>query len=184
MKIGIGKHMQRGVLFAHGAERVLTIPEEADCIRDHAGMTIRAGDVILLPHPAAISVGMIRHLSTACGGQLEFEVIGHPPRALKSPEEIAEFRQLRAKDLATEVEQVTGRPREIKYTVEQAEAIIRLWHSEEPYLKPAAICGMVDALLGLPEGTVPKHWVRDLVIKFVGTARRKAPPGWRGIQRD
>lgn len=77
-----------------------------------------------------------------------------------------------------------GRPAGITYTLAQANAMIRLWHDDNPRRMPKEVAALADTILGLEPGTIKPHWVRDLVIKFVGTAQRDKPEGWTGISTD
>lgn len=182
MRIGLGKRDHGGALLRAGAEKVFWHPEETDLAIEKAG--IRAKDVVLVLRPSMLSARHYERILEACGNDVLFEVVGRDPVRLSGPKQIADFRGLKPK-LADgdEVEPQTGRPAKIKHTIEQADAIIRLWH-EVPRRKPADICRLADAILGLDEGTVKHHWVRDLVRKYVGTAQREKPKGWRGVRID
>ena len=119
----------------------------------------------------------------ACLGPVLFQVVGNEPVALDNMADIKAFRKCKPRGYGTQVKETTGRPRDTKYTVEQADAIIRLWH-DIPKRKPAALVLIVDTLLGLDAGTTKAHWVRDLVKKYTGTAQREKPAGWRGVRID
>lgn len=166
-----------------GAERVLFYPDETDLVVDYAGLGVRVGDILLMVDPTLLSSKELAKVRDACGGNVMFQVVGHEPVALKTPADIAEFRALPPTVKQTAITRSTGRPPKIKHTIEQADAIIRLWH-DVPRRKPADICRMADAILGLPDGTIKPYWVRDLVTKYVGTAQREKPEGWRGVRID
>jgi predicted GIY-YIG superfamily endonuclease len=72
-----------------------------------------------------------------------------------------------------------GRPSSTPVTEAQAAIIIALWHT--PSVRRSDVVALAGSLLGK---SVPDHWVRDLVIKYVGTAQRDKPDHWSGISVD
>jgi len=183
VKIGIGTKKHGGALMTAGAEKVFWLPDEHDLIVDHAGASIREGDVVLLVDPSLLKLTEYHHIQEACLGDLQWAVVGHEPRRLATNMDIKEFKKLTPEGRETPITQSGGRPSKFQCTVEQADAIIRLWH-EKPKRKPEEIVRLADVILGVPDGTVQKHWVRDLVRKHVGTAQRDKPEGWRGVRID
>ncbi|MEO0568293.1 MAG: hypothetical protein AAF066_11215 [Pseudomonadota bacterium] len=184
MIIGFGTRGQEGQLREAGAQRVFFHPDQlSDFIRE-AGMYLRPGDILLMVQPGILKAREFETLYKACDKDLLFQVVGRDPLPLKTLKHFSEFRKVKPVGVATEMVQLTGRPRTIDYTVEQANAIIRLWH-EKPKRKPAEVTDLAKTILGLGEEVELKTtWVRDLVIKFVGSARRDKPDHWNGIEND
>lgn len=181
MKIGFGTREHGGALMVAGAEKVFFHPEELGLVLDYAGLAVREGDTLVVVSSGLLTTSQIKKIRDACAGDLDFQVVGHEPERLVTDHDIKQFRAKYPIGVETNVPQATGRPKDIKYTVEQADAIIRLWH-EIPKRKPLEIVLLADKILGLPDGTVKPHWVRDLVKKYVGTAQREKPKGWRGVR--
>lgn len=182
MKIGFGKKEHGAALMTAGAEKVFWHPDELDIITHRGGL--REGDVLLVADPKVLTVKQYHQAKEACLGDLLFQVVGHDPVAIELDAGFTEFRKVRPTAKAEmPISEPSGRPAKIKYTVEQADAIIRLWH-DVPRRKPADIVRLADAILGKSDGTVKHHWVRDLVRKYVGTAQREKPAGWRGVRID
>jgi hypothetical protein len=178
MKIGLGKDSHVASLYAFGAERVFRHPEETALLIEYSG--VRAGDVVIVVLPASLPVTTYKRIIEACGGDVMFQVAGHEPASIASDNEIDAFRKLKPKGNDTEVIQATGRPAKITYTLEQAEAILRLWY-DTPRRKPGAVKELAEAMLGLDAGFLSDQWVKDLAIKFTGTAKRTKPDGWDGL---
>lgn len=149
-----------------------------DDVMQTAGVSIRAHDTLVMVQPRLVAIEDLRVILAACGGDLALEVVGHD-----ATRDVDTFRSQRAKVAAQLVEANTGRPAKIRYTLAQADAIIRAWHGK-PKLTLVQVAAEADRILGLPDGTVKKHWVRDLVTKYVGTAQRDKPAGWTGIATD
>jgi len=166
-----------------GAEKVLWHPEFTEIMIDYAG--VREGDVLLLLNPALLTLSQYRRIKEACRDDILFQVVGFDPVPLATDADIRQFRKIKAEVNGGTIKETgpKGRPKGIRYTVEQADAIIRLWH-DVPRRKPSDIVLLADVILGLEEGTVKHHWVRDLVRKYVGTAQREKPKGWRGVRID
>ena len=181
MKIGFGTRDHGGALMVAGAEKVFFHPEDLNLILEFAGVSVREGDTLIVVSSGLLTAQQIKKIRDACKGEVEFQVVGHEPESLASDRAIKEFRAKYPIGVETAVPQATGRPKDVKYTVEQADAIIRLWH-EVPKRKPSEIVLLADKILGLPDGSIEKHWVRDLVKKYVGTAQREKPKGWRGVR--
>lgn len=182
VRIGFGKREHGAALMTAGAEKVFWHPDELDIITHRGGL--REGDVLLVADPKILSISQYAQAKEACMGDLLFQVAGHDPVALTDARDFSEFRKIKASAKSqVPISEPAGRPAKIKYTVEQADAIIRLWH-EVPRRKPAEILLLADKILGKPDGTVQHHWVRDLVRKYVGTAQRDKPAGWRGVRID
>lgn len=181
--IGFGTIGQEAALRTGGAEKVLQHPRDLSLLIELAGVALRPKDTLLMVQPSLLKVAEYKELFDACGGELMFQVVGHEPFPLSSKKHFGEFRKIKARGVETEAVQLTGRPRKVAtYTEEQAEAIIRLWH-EKPKRKPAEIVEVAKKILGLPDDHDMKtSWVRDLVIKYVGTAQRDRPDHWNGIQ--
>jgi hypothetical protein len=181
VKIGFGKKEHSGVLMTAGAEKVFFAPDEKDLVIERGGL--REGDTLLVAHPPVMSVADYKRAKEACAGDLLFQVVGADPVQLETDADFTDFRKKKARVGDVPIVPSTGRPARIKHTVEQADAIIRLWH-EVPKRKPEEIIQLTDTILGLPEGTTKKSWVRDLVRKYVGTAQREKPAVWRGVRID
>ena len=166
-----------------GAEKVITHPDGLQNFLDLAGFAIRAGDMLLLVLPSLLTKAEYLILHDACGGDLIYQVAGHKVYPLKTYRHFKEFRKLKPIGVETEVAQLTGRPARVTYTLEQADAIIRLWH-ETPRRKPAEIVELVKTILDLDEDfDLKPSWVRDLVIKYVGMGQRDKPDSWSGISK-
>ncbi len=184
MVVGFGTKAHEPVLLHAGAEKVFT-PDALPFIIEHAGMTVRADDTLLVVQPGLLKVEDMRDLYHACDRRLKFQVVGHDPFPLTSDRHFREFRKIKPRGInQTEIVQLTGRPPRIAPTLEQAEAIIRLWH-EKPKRPPLEIVGLAKKILGLEDDYDMKtSWVRDLVIKHVGTGQRDRPEGWTGISTE
>jgi len=183
--IGFGTVGQEAMLRTAGAERVLQYPRDLIALINMAGMALRPEDTLLMVHPSLLKAAEYKELYDACDGKLLFQVVGHDPFPLNSKKHFGEFRKIKARGVETEAVQLTGRPRTVAtYTEEQADAIIRLWH-EKPKRKPSEIVELAKKILGLPDDHDMKtSWVRDLVIKYVGTGQRDKPDHWNGISID
>ena len=181
VRIGIGKNNHVGALLMADAENTIVLPGQADLLGEHAAVTIRGGDTLVVVEPSVLKLSLINHLQKVCGGDLLFQVVGHPARKLATVEDIADFKKLRARGVGGDIVKQGGRPRAIKYTLQQANKIIDLWH-ETPRVKLSEVCRLAAAILDVDE--VKQHWVRDLVKKYVGTAQRDRPEGWTGIKLD
>jgi hypothetical protein len=178
VKIGLGIDGQESALLTAGAEKVFVWPGERALVLDVPGAAIRAGDTVVMVQADAIPVSDLRTIIKAARGDLALQVIGNDPVT-----DLDAFRSQTPKASHVPIRARTGRPAKITYTLAQANAIIRLWH-DTPRRTPREIAALTDAILGLEAGSVKPHWVRDLVIKFVGTAQRDKPEGWAGIERD
>jgi len=175
VKIGLGIEGQESALLTAGAEKVFVWPGERSLVLDVPGAAIRSGDTVLMVQPDAIPMPDLRKARDDVG----LQVIGNDP-----VRDLDAFRAQTPKVAHVPMRSRTGRPAKITYTLAQADAIIRLWHDDNPRRTPKEIAALADTILGLDAGTIKPHWVRDLVIKFVGTAQRQKPEGWAGIDRD
>lgn len=183
MIIGFGTRPQEAALLTAGAERVFIYPSDLGAVMELAGISVRPNDILLMVQPSLLKVGEFDLLHKACGGQLLFQVVGHEPFALKSNKHFAEFRKTKPKGLDSAViEESTGRPRTVAtYSLEQANAVINLWHRVPKYGHDE-IVEKTREILKLPDDAELKStWVRDLVGKYVGTAQRDKPNDWTGI---
>lgn len=181
--VGFGTRPQEAALRTAGAEKVFIHPTDTPLLFELKGIAIRADDTLLVAQPALLKTAEYRELYEACEGRLVFQVIGHDVFPISTPRHFTEFRKIKPRGISeTEAVQFTGRPATISYTLEQADAIIRLWH-EKPKRRPAEVRALAETILSLEPDTLKPHWVRDLVIKFVGTAQRDKPEGWNGVEK-
>lgn len=176
VKLGFGTDEQRGDLLTAGAEKLFCDERMRGLFFEHAGLSVRPGDTIVVLSPHAMTIKQIEAVRDACDGDLMFQVIGHPPRKLPDRDAIKAFRLLEPVGAEAPMPPKGGRPSKIQYTEQQAMAIIRMWHDQ--VRKPADIRRDAEVILGVPAGTLKPHWVRDLVIKYVGTAQRQKPDDW------
>lgn len=181
--IGYGIKSQEGALRTAGAERVFVHPKQLATLIDGAGIALRADDTLLMVQPRLMTLADQLTLWRACCGKLLFQVVGHKAFPLATERLLREWRNLKPKVSQAEIVQLTGRPRVTDYTPQQADAIIKLWH-EVPKRKPTEVKALAETILGVEPDTLKAHWVRDLVIKFVGTAKRDKPDGWSGVVSD
>lgn len=183
--VGYGTRGQEGQLREAGAERVFRHPDQLATVIEFAGVMLSPGDILLMVQPGILKAREYEKLHKACSGDLMFQVVGREPFPLKSVKHFAEFRKVKPVGVSTEILPIgPGRPRTIDYTMEQAEAIIRLWH-EVPRRSPSEVTEITKKILGLPDDYDMKpSWPRDLVIKYVGTARREKPVDWQGIKEQ
>lgn len=181
MKMGIGKPSHRAALYAAGASKVYMHPEDTDFLREYSGF--REGDTVILVQPKMLRPREYEQILEAATGPLTFQVAGHDPVSLDSAEGIDAFRELRPKGKQIEVVQTAGRPAKVRYTLQQAEAILRLWW-DVPRRPPGEVKKMAEIILGLDAGSLKDQWVKDLAIKYVGTAKRTMPAGFRGLSDD
>ena len=178
MKIGLGIDGQESALLTAGAEKVFVWPGERSLVLDVPGAAIRAGDTVVMVQPDAIPVSDLRTIIKAARDDLALQVIGNDPVT-----DLDAFRAQTPKVSHVPMRSRTGRPASFTYTLAQADAIIRLWH-EKPKRGPQEIARLSETILGLDPKTLKDSWPRDLVKKFVGTARRDPPEDWTGIERD
>lgn len=183
MRIGIGTAEQAAALKVAGAEKVFDLGDIAFFTR-HPGHLLRDGDTLVMVQPNLIKLSDMRVMLAAAGTEgILCEVPGHNPTKCNTDAQLVAFRQLKPQDVSIPMAQKLGRPSAIDYTLQQADAIIREWHAV-PRRKPAEVKATAESILGLDAGALGKTWVRDLVIKFVGTAQRDKPDGWSGITAD
>lgn len=175
VEIGIGTVDQHRQLSALGCERVYDVRElqkgEHDS-GDPVQMIFRAGDIVVMLQPGLMPAGLMR--SVAATGVV-WRVPGHDAVSLSNDDDRAAWRRQKPRDLDVAIApDVMGRPP--KWPVPndaQVRTIVSLWHGKG---KPSDILPHVQKLMGAP---VPKHWVRDQVIKATGSARR-SPQGEQG----
>jgi len=179
VKIGLGKKSHHVSLYAAGAERVFEHPDDTVQLLKYGGF--REGDIVVLVQPKLLLLSDYQNINRATHGRIEFEVVGHQRTYLTDAASVADFRALKPITSAAQFIQATGRPAKVIYTIEQAEAILRLWW-EFPRRKPGDVKDVAEHILGVQTGTLSDQWVKDLAIKFVGTAKRTMPPGWNGLK--
>lgn len=188
MNIGVGLEEDTVALYAEGADHIIA-PSETAMLRKMRAF--RTYDTIIIVRPTLLRVQSYRELVESSEGQGHFQVVGHDAVRLADAKSIEAFRALKA-IVSKDVPVVHGRGRPIDnlYSLEQAEAILRLWY-ETPRIPPAEVTERAEVMLALDHGTLlnkaakdPARWVKDLAIKYTGSARRSAPEGWEGIQID
>jgi hypothetical protein len=172
MKIGIGADDQQRQLSALGCERVYTVPELTKGPHDSADpikLIFRDVDTILMVQPGILPKPMMRAIAEIGPA---WQVPGHDPARLMTEDARAEWRRQKPRDMDIPiVADVQGRPPKWPVpTGAQVAEIVRHWHGPK---KPAVILEIVQAMMAAP---VPKHWVRDQVIKATGSAKR-SPQG-------
>lgn len=178
MKMGIGKANHRAALYAAGASKVYMHPEDTEFLRQYSGF--REGDTVILVRPKMLTEREYSQIMDAATGPLQFQVAGHDPVSLGGPDDVAAFRELKPKGKEVEVESAVGRPAKIRYTLQQAEAILRLWW-DVPRRPPGEVKRLAEITLGLEHGTLSDQWVKDLAVKYAGSAKRTAPPDFKGL---
>jgi hypothetical protein len=182
--VGYGTPEQEGALLTAGAEKVLRHPEHLSLLTDPPGFGVRPDDTLLVVQPGLLRTDTLRKVRDACGAdRVAFQVVGHAARFCPTDADLNAWRRQVARVPDAPMLAATGRPPKITYSLEQAEAIIREWHAI-PRRKPAEVRATAERILGLEPGTLKAHWVRDLVVKFVGTAQRDKPEVWSGISTD
>lgn len=168
VKIGIGPEDQHRQLSALGCERVYSVPElqkgEHDS-GDPVRMIFRQEDTVVMLQPGLLPMALMRAVA-AMG--TAWQVPGHDAVRLSSEDDKRAWRKQKPRNLDVEIApEVMGRPP--KWPVPndaQVRTIVALWHGSA---KPAEITTQVRKLMG---ADVPKHWVRDQVIKATGSAKR------------
>lgn len=188
MNIGIGLEEDTVALYSEGADHIIA-PSETALLRKMRAF--RSEDTLIIVRPTLLRVQTYRELIQSGEGEGHFQVVGHDAVQLSDDASIDRFRALTAivgKDVP--VTHGRGRPTDHLYSLEQAEAILRLWY-ETPRIPPAEVTGRAEVMLQLEPGVLlnraakdPARWVKDLAIKYTGSARRSAPEGWEGIQLD
>lgn len=172
VKIGVGTDEHRSQLSALGCERVYSVAElrqgEHDS-RDPVPMIFRSEDTIVMLQPGVMPKAMMQAISDIGPA---WQVPGHDPVRLPSEDARAAWRRQKPRDLDVAVAaEAHGRPPKWPVpTSAQVDLIVKHWHGPK---KPAAILEIVRAMMG---ADVPKHWVRDQVIKATGSAKR-SPQG-------
>jgi len=179
VKIGLGIEGQESALLTAGAEKVFVWPGERALVLDVPGAAIRSGDTVVMVQPDAIPMPDLRKIIKAARDDVELQVIGNDP-----VRDLDAFRSQTPKVSHVPMRSRTGRPASTTYTLAQADAIIRLWHDDNPRRSPKEIARLAETILGIEPNALKDSWPRDLVKKFVGTAQRQKPEGWTGIDRD
>lgn len=174
MKIGIGTEWHRDALAKAGCEKVFSVSE----IEKYAAAGIdvdlifRPGDTAVVVKPSYVPIKLMRAVN-AVG--VEWQVPGHEPMTLKSEEARSAWRKQRPRgDVAdvVPVEQVGRRPVYPVPTAEQLAALLTDWHSP---MKLMVVQQRMRTRMGFApedEKGLPKHWIRDQVIKACGSAKR------------
>jgi hypothetical protein len=172
VKIGIGTKEHERALFDGGCERVYP-PDALDRTEhDHADPAeafFRAGDVVVMAQPGVLP--MPRMKAVDAQGVL-WQVLGHEPVRLASDEARRAWRKVKPRNVAVDgAPEAMGRPPKWPTpTQEQIGVIVGWWHSG---MKRSLVIQSARRLVG---ADVPDHWVRDLVIKATGSAKR-SPQG-------
>ncbi len=188
MKVGVGLEEDTVALYAAGANYIIA-PSETHLLRKmHA---FRSYDTIVIVRPTLLREQSYQELVEASDGEGHFEVVGHEAVQLKNADAIKEFRKVKAVvSKSIPVAEAKGRRPKIVYSIEQAEAILKVYF-EEPRLSPERVADKAEEILDLEPGTIskkvpndPAKWVKDLCRKYLGTTRRDPPAGWDGIQLD
>lgn len=184
--IGIGTEEQGGALRVAGADKVFSL-DDLEFFLKHPGHLVRDGDTLLMVQPNLINKSDMRVILSASGsegkGGILVQVAGHKAMNCQTDAQLSAFRHLKPQDAAIPMANKLGRPSRIEYTPQQADAIIREWH-RVPKNMPPVVTSIAENILGVDAGTLGKTWVRDLVIKFVGTAQRAKPDHWQGISTE
>lgn len=175
VKVGIGISEQEGDLLVAGAEKVFIVPPDAHLLLGHTGVAIRNDDTVIMVQPKLLKISELRKIQDGAGN-LNFLCVGH-----EITKDLDTFYSQKGKVSRSVIKVITGRPSKVQYSLEQADAIIREWHAT-PKKTRVGVALTADRILGLPEGTTKPTWVRDLAIKFVGTAQRDKPENWNGIK--
>lgn len=168
MIIGIGTRLQERALFRAGCEKVY-FPHELAVFIDEKGldadMIVRPEDTIIMVQPGVLKPQWFQFLAKV--GSL-WQVPGHEPVQLKSEEARASWRKQKPKGVnVTDAPEHMGRPP--KYPVptnEQVSAIKALWYS------PQKRAEVIEQVRKIMDAEVPAHWVRDIMIKHTGSAKR------------
>lgn len=169
VKIGIGTKDQHAMLSGLGCERIYEVHElckgEHDS-RDPIDMIFRSEDTVVMVQPGIMPKPMMRAIAEIGPA---WQVPGHDAIRLMSGDARAEWRRQKPRDMDVPIAaDAQGRPPKWPVPTDaQVEAIVKHWHGPK---KPAAILEIVQAMMGAP---VPKHWVRDQVIKATGSAKRR-----------
>lgn len=188
MKIGVGLEEDTVALYAAGADYIIA-PSETHLLKKMRGF--RAEDTIVVVRPTVLREQSYEELVTSSDCEGHFEVVGHEAVQLPDKAAITAFRALKAVvSKSIPVAEAKGRRPKIVYSLEQAEAILKLWF-EMPRQAPEAIAERTEQILDLEPGAIsnkvpkdPAKWVKDLCRKYTGTTRRDPPAGWDGIQVD
>lgn len=168
VKIGIGPKAHERALFEVGCERVFSpdylLKTEHD-FGDPAVVFFRPGDTVIMLQPGILPMPRMRAID-AVG--VHWQVPGHDPVKFGSDDDRFAWRKAKPRGVSFEnTPDVLGRPPKWPVpTWEQIQSIVELWHSEA---KRSHVVQSAQAIMG---ADVPSHWVRDLVIKATGSAKR------------
>lgn len=170
MKIGIGTDAQEKALKKFGCGWVFK-PRELRQVIDGkklpTHMFLRPDDTIVMLQPTLLKLEWFRQIIAA---GVDWQVPGHDPVRFKSDEERAAWRKLKPKGQTAKLVKETRGRKASKWptaTPEQVITILAWWHSGKK------LSDVVDLVRGLVEADVPAWWVRDLVKKHAGSAKRE-----------
>jgi hypothetical protein len=173
MKIGIGTKEHERALSGAGCERVFH-PDDLEKTEhdshDPAVAFFRSGDTVMMAQAGVLSMPRMRKVD-AVG--VSWQMLGHDPVRFTSDDERMAWRKTKARGAVIDAApDVMGRPPKWPVpTQEQIKVIVGWWHT--PNMKRALVIQSTQRLLG---AEVPQHWVRDLVLKATGSAKR-SPQG-------
>lgn len=175
MRVGIGPKEHHPVLLqALDCEFAWTL-KQVDALMEAEIMPFREGtdDVAVFIRPTYISPAHLKWLAKA---PIEFQVAGHEPRRLRTYEDRAAFRALKAKVGDQEVPDGRGAKPTYELKEEHVVAAIEDWHAGA-YVKGKWVSDFsrleIEERMKLRTGReVPAHWIRDQVIKRFKSAHR------------
>lgn len=181
MRIGVGLEEDTVALYAAAADHIIAPSETATLRKMRA---FRTDDTIVIVRPSILRPQTYVELIESSEGEGHFEVVGHDAIRLSDMKSIKAFREMTPiVGKSVPVAEARGRRPDIIYSLEQAEAFMRLWF-QVPRLMPAEVNARIEGILELPEGTIGNQWIKDLCVKYTGSAKRSPPDGWDGIQTD
>lgn len=169
MKVGIGTERQEKALKRFGCNHVF-FPHELQQVLEEkklpTNMFLRPDDTIVMMQPTLLKLDWFRQIIAA---GVSWQVPGHDPVRFNSEDERREWRKLKPKGQNRRlVKETRGRKASVwpSPTPQQINSIVTLWHSPQ---KRAEVIKQVQALVS---AEVPDWWVRDVVIKATGSAKR------------
>lgn len=171
VKIGIGTKEQHLQLSRFGCDRsfrveeLTYVPVGNDNLLDPVEMIFREEDTVVLLQPGILPKDLMKKI---CKVGSFWQVPGHDPVRLFSDDDRAAFRRQKPLDMVVPLSANNqGRPPKWPTpTKAQVSTILSHWYGPK---KPAVILEIVRKMMG---SQVPKHWVRDQVIKATGSASR------------
>lgn len=169
VKIGIGTERQEKALKKLGCNHVFFPRELHRVLEDKklpTHMFLRPDDTIIMLQPTLLKLEWFRQIIAA---GVEWQVPGHEPVRFKTEEDRKAWRKLKPKGQTSKlVQEMRGRKASVwpTPTPQQINSIVTLWHSPQ---KRSEVVKQVQALVG---SEVPDWWVRDVVIKATGSAKR------------